>query len=503
MSATPTRSSRRIPGEPERAPQDDSASRPAPADPRVAAMLALQQGAGNAAVARMLAAAQVDPVELAAAPRGVQRVTLDDITGAAGDAVSAVGESIRETAGAAAGFAIDTAGAAADLATDAAEAVGDAASAAWDALSDAAKAAWEGIQGAAAFVAKWGMGVLMTYGEWVWDLLTETGDRVWRLLEHVGSGIVGAVRWLRDGLAAAAGRGWNGLLAAAAWLGDGAAGLFAWAWDGLRRGEAWAERVLRGDLDALREGLASAFGWLGAGWDSLLAWGWEGVQAAGVWLAEGAEGVARWLLEGFLSGAAWAGRLLAKLLDLASFGEFADLVSQILKTNTRALTPGETLEAHTVFHDTIDYSQVRVDEHSLIASIGAWWRGSPSMGVTLFHTINFNQKVTATHGTAHAAWLVHELTHVWQYEHVGSQYLGEAIHAQESAAGYVYGTSGRWTDDGNGRALADRRAAGGTFADYNREQQGDITSHYYMRRTNGRDVADWEPYIEDLRAGVG
>jgi hypothetical protein len=95
------------------------------------------------------------------------------------------------------------------------------------------------------------------------------------------------------------------------------------------------------------------------------------------------------------------------------------------------------------------------------------------------------------------------MTHVWQYEHVGSQYLAEAFHAGEIGDGYQYGTSKLWSDDGNGVELKRRRDQGDTMAAFNREQQGDIARHYYMRRENNRDISNWQPYIDDLRAGRG
>jgi hypothetical protein len=96
------------------------------------------------------------------------------------------------------------------------------------------------------------------------------------------------------------------------------------------------------------------------------------------------------------------------------------------------------------------------------------------------------------------AWLVHELGHVWQYEHVGSQYIGEALHAQ-ATAGYVYGVDDSYSNNANGTALATARAAGKTLADFNREQQASIAQHYYLRLTSGLGTADWQPYIDDFK----
>ena len=336
----------------------------------------------------------------------------------------------------------------------------------------------------------------------MWDLVTEAPERIWRLLQHVGSGIVGTLSWMWGGVRGALGHAWDGLAGMVSWIGEGASGMFNWVWTGLQRGEAWARRVLSGDFDALRDGFKGLFGWLGDGAKGLLSWGWDGVKGVAIWAAEGVVGVGKWMLDGVLSGAAWVGRFIAKCLDLVGFGEIADLLGQILKANTRPLSGPELAIAQGVFGPTVDYSQVRVDEYSMIAKIGAFFSDAEGMGVTLFHTINFNKRVTASPGSEDAGWLVHEMTHVWQYEHAGGQYLGEAVHAQ-ATAGYQYGSSTRWQDDGNGRFLARRRAQGATFADFNREQQGDITSHYYMRASNNKATADWQPYIDDVRAGVG
>jgi hypothetical protein len=451
-----------------------AAEAPDELDPAAAAVLALQRSAGNAAVARLLAARRGSEPQPTGSPVTVQRALADDVTEAASGAL---------------------------------DSLSGAASAALEALGAAGRAAWEGIAGAGAFLAKWGGNVISTFGDWVWDLITEAPDRIWRLLQHLGSGIAGAIDWAWRGLQAAAGPAWGALLGVAGWLGAGAGGLFGWAWEGLRRGEAWAERVLQGDLDAVRQGLAGLFAWLGEGFEGLVAWGWEGLHAVGVFISQHAPGFGKWLLEGLRSGAAWAGRLVAKLADLVGFGEIADLVFQVFKFNTRPLTPGEVFQAHQVFGDTIDYGQVRVDEFSFIAMFGEWYRGTNGMGVVLFHTINFNRPISAVSSVDDAAWLMHELTHVWQYEHVGSQYLGEAIHAQETIPNaYVYAESGSWKDDRNRTWLEAHRQGGGTFADFNREAQGDLVRHYWYRLAEASDAYDhaaWQPYIDDLRGGIG
>ena len=71
----------------------------------------------------------------------------------------------------------------------------------------------------------------------------------------------------------------------------------------------------------------------------------------------------------------------------------------IPKLNTRTLTPIEKREALSVFGDSINYSKVLIDEYSIIAWLGAKINRCSGMGVTTFHTINFNQKVRTAAGS--------------------------------------------------------------------------------------------------------
>jgi hypothetical protein len=191
----------------------------------------------------------------------------------------------------------------------------------------------------------------------------------------------------------------------------------------------------------------------------------------------------KWLLDGLLLFALWAGRIIAKTLDLFAFPETMDLLWQIIKPDTRSLTPIEIQEALIVFGDRINYSNVLIDEHSFIAWLGAKINRRSGMGVTTFHTINFNQKVRTAVSRSDMKWLIHELTHIAQMEYTGSQYLVEAFHAQ-AAEGYEY-------------ILGEKPH----LRDYNREQQASIVADYYIKRISGASTAAYEPYIEELRAG--
>jgi hypothetical protein len=171
-----------------------------------------------------------------------------------------------------------------------------------------------------------------------------------------------------------------------------------------------------------------------------------------------------WLGKGLLGIFIWIGRIISKTLDIVVLGELLDLVFQIIKPNTRTLSDLEIAEAKKVFGDALTYWQIRVDEYSLIARLGAFFAGSSNMGVTTFHTINFTRKILTAAGNRDMEWLIHELAHVSQMENTGIQYIVEALVAQYTG-GYNYGGTG---------ALSGKK-----LQDFNREQQAEIAADYY------------------------
>jgi hypothetical protein len=195
------------------------------------------------------------------------------------------------------------------------------------------------------------------------------------------------------------------------------------------------------------------------------------------------KGILRFIPCGLLFSAICAGRIIAKILDFCAFPEIMDCLWQIVKPNTRNLTAIEEQEARSIFGNKIDYLRVRIDEASFIAWTIAKLKRRSGMGVSTFHTINFTRKLNTAPGNADMKWLIHELTHVAQMEHTGSQYLVEAFLAQ-IGEGYTY-----------------RLGAKKHFREYNREQQASIVADYYIARFSGRSTAAYDPYIAELRAG--
>jgi hypothetical protein len=93
--------------------------------------------------------------------------------------------------------------------------------------------------------------------------------------------------------------------------------------------------------------------------------------------------------------------------------------------------------------------------------------------------------------TYQLGWLVHELTHVWQYQHIGWRYLWQAIRVQLQLGAQAY-------DYGGAAGLQRQRDAGWRLQHFNVEQQAAIVQHYAERQLRGLPNAAWALYQPDL-----
>jgi hypothetical protein len=167
------------------------------------------------------------------------------------------------------------------------------------------------------------------------------------------------------------------------------------------------------------------------------------------------------------------------------FGSFDSSTGRHLSTvHERSLTEYEIRQARRVFKNAIDYGKVRVNQGSISGKI---WSVNDTAR-TIGHTINFpaGSKIDM-------AWLIHELTHVWQYETVGWTYAPSAVWSQ-IWEGYSY-SDGKTPE----QALKDARAAGKHLTDFNKEQQGDILSDYFKRLQKNQDASAWQPFVDDVK----
>lgn len=155
-----------------------------------------------------------------------------------------------------------------------------------------------------------------------------------------------------------------------------------------------------------------------------------------------------------------------------------------MKPNSRAMTDIEISEAKKVFGSSLPYKMIRIDEKSLLATLGARLNKNKHLGFVLFRTVNFTRKLDSKPGNNDMAWLIHELVHVWQAEHIGTDYIPEALHAQKTS-GYGYG----------GTETLKKQWE---LEDFNREQQADIIRNAY-RNLNSENSNFYEKYMKAIQ----
>lgn len=185
----------------------------------------------------------------------------------------------------------------------------------------------------------------------------------------------------------------------------------------------------------------------------------------------------------------WLHQLLAQLFDLFGGPELAEFLIH-LTTKTTPLTGDEIGTISRILGpQAMRYGDVRVVEGGLFDLI---FRLNGSLAFATWHSINLPRN--GRHTRENRGIVVHELTHVYQYERVGTRYLGEAIFMliKTKRDCYNYGGS---------QGLIGACAAGRRYRHYNREQQAMITQDYYNRSERGLEVESYEPFIAQVRSG--
>ena len=181
-------------------------------------------------------------------------------------------------------------------------------------------------------------------------------------------------------------------------------------------------------------------------------------------------------------------------------------MSEVCHPSVRRLFAWEIQEARRVFLDQLDYDAIRVHECTpwtdQINRLGTWIKRLPPPtqhnAVTLGNHCYFPVPLLKEPVPAHDprlvqfSWLIHELTHAWQYQKMGWRYLGLALQAQlrEGAEAYKFG---------NENGLIEAFNKGRKFSDFNLEQQGDIVRYYYERIARGQNIQAWRPFIAQLQ----
>lgn len=150
------------------------------------------------------------------------------------------------------------------------------------------------------------------------------------------------------------------------------------------------------------------------------------------------------------------------------------------RQSSRPLTTYEINEAGKVFWGSLHTDSVEISE-SRIWTLGGYARTMPNH--VRFPRGSFDK-------SDFIPWLIHELTHVWQYQHGAP--IGNVV---------ISALRGNY-DYGEEAALRQRWADGDSFVDFGFEQQGDILEDYYNKLVSGADVSAYEPFVQQVRSGV-
>lgn len=293
-----------------------------------------------------------------------------------------------------------------------------------------------------------------TFLERVGSTLASAGTAVWHRLKTVGETAWKGIKAVGEGIAAGAEAVWRGIRWAGSQLLDKATGVFERVMNWVARLPQRVGRLLLG----LWEGVKSLKPWALEWWDSL--------GKADTWV-------------GFIE---WLGNRLLELAELLGVGEILETLADFVKFNTRKLTGEEIAKALSVFGASINYGLVRVDEAALSVWVIKKLLQYPQYReFTSLHTIN------GVGGIADYT-LIHELTHVWQYQQSGAIYAFEALHAQHTAQGYDYGGL---------EGLRAAKSTGKGLTSFNREQQAQIVEDFYLIKT-GRHPMFSSGTAEDL-----
>lgn len=235
----------------------------------------------------------------------------------------------------------------------------------------------------------------------------------------------------------------------------------------------------------------------------LLATLWRGGRGVVFFLPEVGREVGRGEGNGRLSSyirykagrvADWLHQLATNLFDLIGGPEIAQFFMHLI-TQTTPLTGDEIAMISSVLGpQAMRYGEIRVAEGGLFNLI---FKLNGNLAFATWHTINLpldNHSEGYGHTRHNLPVVVHELTHVYQYEQVGTRYLGEAIYMLIKTKRDCYNYGG-W------EGLAAACDGGQRYCDFNREQQAKITQDYFDLRQRGYDVTPYEPFVQQARAG--
>ena len=185
----------------------------------------------------------------------------------------------------------------------------------------------------------------------------------------------------------------------------------------------------------------------------------------------------------------WWHHFITQIFDLFGGPEIGEFLMHLV-TKTTPLTPQEiNMIASVLGENAFRFGDIRVVEGGLFDLI---FKLNGNLAFATWHSINL--PTNGNHTRANLPIVVHELTHVYQYEKVGTRYLGEAIYMLIKTKRDCYNYGGI-------AGLTDACSVGICYRDFNREQQAKITQDYFYYCQLNADVTAFEPFITQVRAG--
>ena len=184
----------------------------------------------------------------------------------------------------------------------------------------------------------------------------------------------------------------------------------------------------------------------------------------------------------------------------------AETTSSPCRPTTRRLYTWEIDQARLVFGGALNYQRIRIHECATwvntLDRIGRKLKGMPApetnnavtLGNHIFFPLRLPLELPATdHPLFHQmGWLIHELTHCWQYQRMGWKYLFLALKAQLRLRERAY-------DFGGAAAISKSPTVEKKLIRYNLEQQGEIARQYYEHVRRGEDTLAWQPLVEEFQ----
>ena len=182
-------------------------------------------------------------------------------------------------------------------------------------------------------------------------------------------------------------------------------------------------------------------------------------------------------------------------------------MSQRQKSSVRSLYAWEIHEARIIFANRLNYDRVQIHENvawpDTLKRTGLWLRRIPydnepnaiTLGYHCFFPTKLSENPVTPDHPDHKliGWLMHELTHVWQYQQMGWRYLWLALKTQIREGIQAY-------DFGGEMGLLEFCSQGGRLVNLNLEQQGDVARSYYNRICAGQSPKAWLPLIAEFQS---